>query len=545
MSSFDTNEILTKFKLFWQYPVITEKTFYEQNKHDEKYLGLPWATIIDKRYDVNIIFKLIMPHVRPNIQYYTCCQHISFRKLIPLFKALNIYTVYTPHKVLLEDKLSDIQLKPCPLYAVNIEDPSRNDIFSKFSPLTVNRLFLYSFQGAYNPNWYLTDIRKRIFEMKHPDNCYVNHIGNWHFDNVVYNKMQNNEYALNETDTDRDRTIKYNKLLVNSRYSLCPSGSGPNSIRFWESLAVGSIPVLLADTLELPFHELWDKSIIRIPENKLEELPNILSNISEEKEKEMRENCMKLYEYYKNNYKNNGKDNDTDNDKNDNEINNTNNNIKTIFTSYKCNSDEPIIQSILGKWKLLNPSINVLYFSDDDVDNFFKETDYYDIYKKMKNGVAIADFFRICYINKYGGYWFDLDITPVTLNLPNEGKIHLFDVGFNNISYMFIGGSPNQQLFKEVIKEVINNIENNIIKKQQHVMDITGPRVIQNIICKKLNITNKDGCLVGTYIPKKYLINTDYEFIYSKIKLQETKTNEYQLLQKKHNKLNYQHYDYI
>lgn len=76
-------------------------------------------------------------------------------------------------------------------------------------------------------------------------------------------------------------------------------------------------------------------------------------------------------------------------------------------------------------------------------------------------------------------------------------------------------------------------------------MDITGPRVIQNIICKKLNLINKDGCLVGTYIPKKYLVNTEYEFIYSKIELQETKTNEYKLLQKKNNKLNYQYYDYI
>ena len=305
MSAFNTNEILEKLKLFWQYPVITEKTFYEQNKHDEKYLGLPWATIYDKRYDINIIFQLIRPYIRPNIQYYTCCQHVTFRKLIPLFKALNIYTVYTSHKILLEDKLSDIQLKPCPLYAVNIEDPSRNDVFSKINPLTVNRQFLYSFQGAYIHNEYLTDIRKRIFEMKHPDNCYINHIGDWHFQHVVYNKLQNNEYTLNETDTNRDRTLKYNKLLLNSRYSLCPSGSGPNSIRFWESLAVGSIPILLADTLELPVHELWDKSIIRIPENKLEELPNILSNISEENEKEMRENCVKLYKYYKNNYKNN------------------------------------------------------------------------------------------------------------------------------------------------------------------------------------------------------------------------------------------------
>jgi hypothetical protein len=301
---FNTEEILNKYKLFWQYPVITEKTFYLQNKNNEKYLGLPWATIIDKRYNLNTIYNLMKPYIKQNIQYYTCCQHISFRNLIPLFKEMGIHTVYTPHKILSEDKLSDIQLRPCPLYAVNVEDSNRNSIFLNCDPLNYTRKFLYSFQGAYNPNWYLTDIRKRIFEMKHPENCYVNYIGNWHFDNVVYNKLQNNDYKLNESDTDKERTIKYNKLLLNSRYSLCPSGSGPNSIRFWESLAIGSIPVLLADTLELPSHELWDKSIVRIHENKLEELPTILSNISEEKEREMRENCMKLYEYYKNNYNN-------------------------------------------------------------------------------------------------------------------------------------------------------------------------------------------------------------------------------------------------
>ena len=69
-------------------------------------------------------------------------------------------------------------------------------------------------------------------------------------------------------------------------------------------MAVGSIPVLLADTLELPSHELWDDAIVRIPEKKIDELPIILSSISEEKEQEMRENCMILYKYYKNNYTN-------------------------------------------------------------------------------------------------------------------------------------------------------------------------------------------------------------------------------------------------
>jgi hypothetical protein len=302
MDLFNTTELLNKFTLFWQYPVITEKTFYEQNKNEPNYLGFPWATIIDKQYDLNLIYKFIQPYIKRNRQYYTCCQHIAFRRLIPFFKSIGIHTVYTPHKKLTEDKLSDILLRPCPLYAVNIEDKSRNNVFLNCDFVNLKRRYLYSFQGAYNSNWYLTDIRKRIFTMKHPHDCCVKHIGDWHFDNVVYSNLQNHECQVNETENDKERTLKYNELLLNSRFSLCPSGSGPNTIRFWESLAVGSIPILLADTLELPIHELWDDAIIRVPEDKLEEIPSILSNISEEKETSMRENCIKLYSYYKNNY---------------------------------------------------------------------------------------------------------------------------------------------------------------------------------------------------------------------------------------------------
>jgi hypothetical protein len=302
MSAFPTNKLLETTKLFWQYPVTTEKSFYDQNKDNENYLGMPWATIIDKRVNLNILYKLLRPHLNPNKQYFTCCQHISFRNLIPLFKMLNIYTLYTSHKILNENKLSDIQLRPCPLYAVNIEDSTRNNTFANTDFISLKRIFLYTFQGAYQPTDYLSDIRDRIFNMEHPKNCFVKNIGDWHFNNVVYNSKQNINNELNETSVDNNRTQAYNKLLLQSRFSLCPSGSGPNSIRFWESLAIGSIPILLSDTLELPYNELWDNAIIRLPENKLKDLPKILKNISEEKEIEMRKNCIALYNYYKNNY---------------------------------------------------------------------------------------------------------------------------------------------------------------------------------------------------------------------------------------------------
>lgn len=305
----NTDEMLKRTGLFWQYPVITEETFYEQNKKDKNYMGFPWATILDKNVDLRLVYQLLNTHAKPGMCYYTCCQHIYFRKLFQLFQLLNIDTVYTPHKTIGLDNVNGITVKPCPLYAANIEDKRRNSVFLNYDYeklMEKKRDYLYTFNGAYNQSVYLTDIRPRIFKMNHPKDCYVNCIGKWHYENVVYSNKQNKEKELNETTTHKDNTEIYNNLLLNSRYSLCPSGSGPNSIRLWESLATGSIPIILADTLDLPTHTLWDEAVIRVPERDVEKIPNILCLIPEEKEKEMRKNCVKIYNDFKNNFKGQG-----------------------------------------------------------------------------------------------------------------------------------------------------------------------------------------------------------------------------------------------
>ena len=57
--------------LFWQYPVITEKTFYLQNKNNKSYLGVPWATILDKNMDFNIIdYKILKDKSLPAANIY-------------------------------------------------------------------------------------------------------------------------------------------------------------------------------------------------------------------------------------------------------------------------------------------------------------------------------------------------------------------------------------------------------------------------------------------------------------------------------------------
>ena len=299
------SDFITKNKLFWQYPVITEKTFSEQCKDLKQYVPIPWATIIDKKYNLQGIYNMLLPYIK-TINNITCCQHISFRNLIPMFKKLHINIVYTPHKIIGEDEIDGIKIISCPLYAVNIEDNKRNNIIKNRNDeffMNYDRKYLYSFQGAYRKG-YLTDIREKILNMKHPENTYIKHIGDWYFEKIVYNHKQNIKGELNSNEKYINENIKYNELLLNSKYTLCPSGTGPNSIRLWEALAVGSIPVLLSDTLDLPRNELWDKSIIRIKECEYENIINIINNISKSEEDERRINCIKIYNHFKGNYDN-------------------------------------------------------------------------------------------------------------------------------------------------------------------------------------------------------------------------------------------------
>ena len=50
-----------------------------------------------------------------------------------------------------------------------------------------------------------------------------------------------------ECAAEQAATRRYNQLLSDSVFSLCPEGAGPNTLRLWESLAVGAIPVVIVE----------------------------------------------------------------------------------------------------------------------------------------------------------------------------------------------------------------------------------------------------------------------------------------------------------
>jgi hypothetical protein len=292
-NNFPTEKLMSQFRVEWEGPVITEKTFFEQQRNDPMYIGFPWATVVRLNLSHEVLIQEMSKWIDRTKEYYTCCQTIAYKTLIPLFEKLNIKCVYACHKTKDIDFISGIKINPCPLYAVSLEDPSRNKIFKTVDLLSHDRDYLYSFVGGYIKVVYLTDIRLRIFNLPKRDDIVVINTGEWHFNDKVYRNGQE----------DADKVKEYNRILLNSRYTLCPSGSGPNTIRLWEALGAGSIPILfIEDNLELPQHNLWEKAIIYISYNQLEELDSILSKITEDTENEMRKNCITIYNHFRNNY---------------------------------------------------------------------------------------------------------------------------------------------------------------------------------------------------------------------------------------------------
>jgi hypothetical protein len=124
----------------------------------------------------------------------------------------------------------------------------------------------------------------------------------WHLNDEVYNqqlKLEVENFKINNNDSVKE----YNDILSDSKFSLCPVGAGPNTIRLWESLAIGSIPVVISDQYEFPYLTYengetfnWTDAVIIHPESDLVSLEKRLLNFNQETLDRMFQACQIAYE---------------------------------------------------------------------------------------------------------------------------------------------------------------------------------------------------------------------------------------------------------
>lgn len=311
--------------LFWQYPCRTEQDACEANlrampagMNDQKewniYLGLPWATFIDKKRQPAALIGLVASRIKAGRAYledqgitlkiHTVCQHIFWRDIIKDLKRIDVTDFWISHKEKGLDEADGIRFHAWSLYAVNYREPDRRDGL-EYKPLSARKTFA-SFVGAHMPH-YLSDIRKRMATLQDLPGYRVLLNNEWHFNKVVYNFQAQGDHSKKDA-IDGQAVRSYNEMLSDSIFSLCPAGAGPNSLRHWESLATGAIPVNLSDKLELPDLQRllpgqnlrWEDAIIFHPENALDTLDQTLRSIPEGKRLEMQRNGNTIYQAIEN-----------------------------------------------------------------------------------------------------------------------------------------------------------------------------------------------------------------------------------------------------
>jgi hypothetical protein len=284
------------FNQNWQYPVITEKSIFDLYfNHDTlpyDYFAFPWATLLDQinsKRETNLL-NFILNYKIDSVKCFTVCQSIAFRRFLPLFKKIGITHIFASHcsynDYILEDKYG-IKIYPFPLFPVNYNEMGKEN----------TKKYLFSFCGSYDKNCYLNDIRKRLDIYKNKDDCYIKIKDKWHFHDIVYEKQINNNDNIN-LDNMKSNELDYSELLLNSTFSLCPSGTGPNSIRFWESLSFGSIPVLLSNEHKLPEYLNWDDFCIIYDDRDINNLYDYLKLIPLEKIEMMQFKCKQVFKNY-------------------------------------------------------------------------------------------------------------------------------------------------------------------------------------------------------------------------------------------------------
>ena len=284
----------------WQYPAITEKYAYkmankflikENCNRNVVYFGFPWATLIDKllhsqdKTEVNTLIEKLssfQDELKKYKKIITVCQHIRMLEFESIFDEIGITDIFWSHTTKDQNVLPsypNISLHPFPLYpvqAINIEAQE------------TEKKYLYSFVGTRPNKFYLTDSRTKIIDYLSDDNRGLIIARNqWHYNSIVYDHQILKKVEKTDGLVDILASEEFKQVMQQSVFALCPSGSGPNSIRLWEAIGLGAIPVVLADTYLPPGDRaLWDEATVTCSE-KLEDikaLPDRLAEIQKDDE---------------------------------------------------------------------------------------------------------------------------------------------------------------------------------------------------------------------------------------------------------------------
>jgi len=302
--------------LFWQFPARTEQAawivhadlrqslFADNVMH--VYLGLPWATWIDKgrraawgdsgplpmqqqlqRVGVYLSGQRhALAELGVELRVHTVCQHVDWADLTPAWQKLGVTDLWLSHCP--GRPVPGFEVHPWRLFAPNVEDLARRQGL-RIGVDPAQKPLLASFIGTHASH-YLCDMRLRLNGLTGEPGMHIRLTEQWHFEQSVYGQQMWGSAVAAVAERAAavdDGVAEYNRVLSDSMFSLCPAGAGANTLRLWESLAVGAVPVLLGSPSNQPLLPRggtllpvdWDAIVLRVPDDQVHDLPAVLRRV--------------------------------------------------------------------------------------------------------------------------------------------------------------------------------------------------------------------------------------------------------------------------
>jgi len=141
---------------------------------------------------------------------------------------------------------------------INVCNENIKDIYT----LNTDRKWLYSFVGsASHP------VRSPILKLEDKEGLIID-TSNF----CVWNPTQTSKFGFQKTYTD---------AIAESKFVLCPRGIGPSSLRLYETIEAGRVPVIISDSWVAPPQIDWNFAV-RIPEWEIGSIPKRLRQMEDE-----------------------------------------------------------------------------------------------------------------------------------------------------------------------------------------------------------------------------------------------------------------------
>jgi hypothetical protein len=252
----------------WQEPAKTEKWAYEwavQNFPNNPFTELvcfPWAMLLDllAREKIERSEKLLklLKRAPPKkaLKRATVFQHESLDLMLDYLKALRITDVFWSHAPKNSQRIDEINIHPFPLYPF----ASGLKLIHAKIPF-LQRKYQFSFIGAYDSQGYISDVRDHLFKIPNEDRFFIKKRPIWHFEKHIYQEQINQTpLSRSEIESFSKDNLEFSEISSQSQFIFCPSGSGCNSMRLWEAIDFGAIPIILSDSYHIP-RELDQKNI--------------------------------------------------------------------------------------------------------------------------------------------------------------------------------------------------------------------------------------------------------------------------------------------